>query len=80
MADSLTVYRHNFEINENNIAKDDPANGFENAMRFVVALLSEVQLVPDSDVVESRDPEHVGNSNRQSSLTAATYKSVEDGE
>lgn len=48
-------------------------------MWFVVALLSEEELVPDSDVVGNLDTEPAGNPNRQSWLTTGTYKSAEDG-
>lgn len=53
LAHSLTVYRHTFEIKEDNIANAGADNGFEQTMRFVVALLSEVEVVPESDVVQT---------------------------
>lgn len=58
---SLTVYRHTFEIKQNNTAGDGPENGFANAIRFVVALLDEVKVVPNSDDVQNWDTEHAGN-------------------
>lgn len=79
LADSLIVYRHTFKINEKNIANNCPDNGFDTGMRFVVALLSEVDLVPDSDVVGNLDTEPAGNPNGQCWLTTGTYKSAEDG-
>lgn len=48
---SLTVYRHTFEINEDNVANGGADNGFEQTMRFVVALLLELEVVLESDVV-----------------------------
>ncbi|KAL0635153.1 hypothetical protein Q9L58_005878 [Maublancomyces gigas] len=76
----LAVYYHTFQITEDNYASDSSDNGFEGAIRFAVAILSEVRAIEESETTIDLDTAQVWQTNRFSGLTTYTYESVEDGE
>lgn len=76
----LPVYYHTFQITEDNYASDGPDNGFAGAIRFAVAILSEVQVIEASETTIDLDTAQVWKTNRFSGLTTYTYKSTEDRE
>lgn len=77
---ALPVYYHTFEITEDNYAIDGPENEFAGAIRFAVAILSEVQAIEESETPIDLDTAKVWMTNRFSGLTTYTYKSVVGGE
>lgn len=79
---ALTVYHHTFEITKENYASGGADNGFANAIRFAVAILSELDVVEveESEAAFDRDATHLLNTNRFSGLTTYTYQSAEDVE